>query len=96
MRREDAQEGVSGARPNTALPARIQAGSRPTRSWVLPASPSEEVNQAARDRRRRKRGLTTDEREELRKLRRENKTLRQEREFLKRAAVFFAKEDGTR
>ena len=32
-------------------------------------------------------GLTTDEREELSKLRRENKTLRQEREFLKKAAV---------
>lgn len=41
-------------------------------------------------------GLTTDEREELSRLRRENRTLRQEREFLKKAAVFFAKEDGTR
>lgn len=41
-------------------------------------------------------GLTTSEREELSRLRRENKTLRQEREFLKKAAVFFAKEDGTR
>lgn len=41
-------------------------------------------------------GLTTDEREELGRLRRENKTLRQEREFLKKAAVFFAKEEGTR
>jgi transposase len=41
-------------------------------------------------------GLTTSEREELSKLRRENKTLRQEREFLKKAAVFFAREEGTR
>ncbi len=41
-------------------------------------------------------GLTTSEREELSRLRRENKTLRQEREFLKKAAVFFAREDGTR
>jgi transposase len=41
-------------------------------------------------------GLTTDERQELSRLRRENKTLRQEREFLKKAAVFFAKEDGSR
>jgi transposase len=41
-------------------------------------------------------GLTTEEREELRRLRRENKTLKQERDFLKKAAVFFAKEDGTR
>jgi transposase len=43
-----------------------------------------------------RKGFSTSEREELSRLRRENKTLRQEREFLKKAAVFFAKEDGTR
>jgi transposase len=36
--------------------------------------------------------LTTTEREELAALRRENKQLRQEREILKRATAFFAKE----
>jgi len=36
--------------------------------------------------------LTTEEREELSRLRRENKQLRQEREILKAAATFFAKE----
>ena len=36
--------------------------------------------------------LTTEELEELRKLRREVKTLRMERDFLKKAAAFFAKE----
>jgi transposase len=41
-------------------------------------------------------GLTTDERQELSRLRREVRILKQEREFLKKAAVFFAKEDGTR
>lgn len=41
-------------------------------------------------------GLTTEEREELRRLKRENKILREEREILKKAAAFFAKEDGTR
>jgi transposase len=36
--------------------------------------------------------LTTDEREELRRLRRENKTLQMEREILNKAAAFCAKE----
>lgn len=36
--------------------------------------------------------LTTEERQELARLRRENKQLRQEREILKAAATFFAKE----
>jgi transposase len=41
-------------------------------------------------------GLITEERQELSRLRREVRVLKQEREFLKKAAVFFAKEDGTR
>jgi transposase len=41
--------------------------------------------------------LSTDEREELRRLRSENRTLRMERDLLKKAAAFFAKDsDPTR
>jgi transposase len=56
------------------------------RNWVK----QDEIDQAERE------GLTTEEREELRKLRKENKVLRQEREILRKAAAFFAREDGIR
>ncbi len=55
------------------------------------------VKRAELDTGRRTDGLTTSEREELRRLRRENKILAEERDILKKAAAFFAGETrGTR
>ena len=48
--------------------------------------------QAARDEGRRADGLTTAEKEEIRRLRREVRVLREEREILRKAAAWFAKE----
>jgi len=52
--------------------------------------------QAQRDAGQRDDGLTSDQAEELRRLRRENRTLQMEREVLKKAAAFFARESEGR
>ena len=53
------------------------------------------VEQARADGGKSKRGsLTTDEKEELARLRKENRVLRVERDILKKAAAFFARENA--
>jgi transposase len=52
------------------------------------------VAQAQADRTKGKTGLTTAEREELARLRKENRELKLERDILKKAAAFFAKENS--
>ena len=53
------------------------------------------IKQADRDGGHRSDGLTSDEQEELRRLRRENRQLRQERDILSKAAAWFAQNDVT-
>jgi transposase len=68
------------------LARQFEPSAQAIRNWVA---------QAARDDGQRQDGLTTDEREELRRLRRENRVLREERDILKKAAAWFARETGS-
>jgi len=69
---------------NTAASVARELGLTETavRKWVAQA----DIDEGRRD------GLTTDEREELSRLRRENRRLAHDVEILKRATAFFAKE----
>jgi len=67
-------------------PEELEPTAQSIRSWV---------RQADRDDGGRQDGLTTEERQELNRLRRENEVLREEREILERAAAWFARETGS-
>ena len=59
---------------------------------LTPSSLGNWVKQARADRTKGNTGLTTEERAELARLRKENRELRMERDVLKKAAAFFAKD----
>ena len=84
--RERVIELVRSGRSPESLAKEFEPTAQCIRNWV---------RQADRDAGRREDGLTTDERSELQRLRRENATLREEREILKKAAAWFARETGS-
>jgi transposase len=81
--RERLVELVRTGRSPESLSLEFKVAGKTIRKWV---------RQADHDAGRRKDCLTSDERAELGRLRRENSTLREEREILKKAAVWFARE----
>jgi transposase len=83
FRREAVELVRSSGRPIPQIADELGVSPQSLRNWV---------RQGQLDSGERRDGLTSDEREELRRLRRENKRLEQEREILKRAAAFFARE----
>ncbi len=76
----------TSGKPHAEIARELGLTSETLRLWL---------KQADLDAGTRRDGLTTDEQEELRRLRRENRFLREEREILKKAAAFFAQESNS-
>jgi len=77
---------VRSGRTPSELAREYEPSAQAIRNWV---------RQADRDAGRRQDGLTTNERDELRKLRKEVKNLQMERDILKKAAAWFARESNS-
>lgn len=78
---------VRSGRNSESLSREFEPTSQTIRNWL---------RQADLDEGRRSGGLTTEEQQELVRLRRENRVLREEREILKKAAAWFARETDSR
>jgi transposase len=74
---------VRSGRSPESLAKEFEPTAQAIRNWVA---------QAARDEGRRDDGATTAERDEIKRLRRENRQLRLERDILSKAAAWFARE----
>ena len=77
---------VRAGRSPSELAKELEPSAQAIRTWV---------EQAERDEGRREDGLTGPERQELQRLRREVRRLRQERDILAKAAAWFARETGS-
>ena len=77
---------VHAGRSPEELAQEFEPTAQSIRNWMA---------QAERNAGRRSDGLTTAEREELNRLRRENRQLRLERDILSKAAAWFARETNT-
>ena len=84
--RQHMVELVRSGRDPADLAREFEPSSQAIRNWVA---------QADRDDGHRSDGLISSEKEELARLRRENRQLRQERDILAKAAAWFARETGT-
>lgn len=71
------------AKPIKQIAADIGISESCLRNWMAQA----DIDEGKRE------GLSTEERAELRRLRRENRVLKMERDLLSRAAAFFAQEN---
>jgi transposase len=77
---------VRAGRTAEELAREFEPSAQTIRNWI---------EQSERDTGRRADGVSSPEREELARLRRENKQLKLEREILAKAAAWFAQETGT-